>query len=345
MTAAHNPARTRRAWRAPTIADIAAIAGVGAATVDRVLNGRSGVREGTRRKVTDALKKLRDRGFTSTSPQRRIAFLVESGASFNRSVEAALQSLDTTQKNVSWTLELHSGSELNLIAFAQSIQRAAKGADGLVIVSRQDSNVRRAVRAVSARGVPVVCATTDLPNSDRLVYVGNDQESAGATAAHLMRTAIGRKKGRILLVVSAPYRCQEERELGFRRVLRRDFPELQIDERVSSNDEPDYSYEKVRQYIDDHGKPDGIYNVAGGNRGIARALESAKLLGQVVLISHELTESSRVLLESNKMDFVIGHDIAKEIELSISAICDFLDFGRAADNVTTGVHIHTKYNC
>ena len=83
----------------------------------------------------------------------------------------------------------------------------------------------------------MVCVATDLPSSGRLAFVGSDQTAAGATAAYLMGRVLGGRAGNVLLVISAPYRGQEERELGFRRVLRAEFPRLNVEERVNSNDD------------------------------------------------------------------------------------------------------------
>jgi len=51
-----------------------------------------------------------------------------------------------------------------------------------------------------------------------------------------------------------------------------------------------------------HGPPIGIYNVAGGNVGIGKALEAHNLLGKTVFIGHEINPNSRMLLESDHMD-------------------------------------------
>jgi len=170
------------------------------------------------------------------------------------------------------------------IKLANQLERTAETAQALVVVAREHLIINRAIRNVVGRGVPVICLTTDLPTSGRTVYVGNDQTGAGATAAYLMGQAVGNREGNILLVYSAPYRVQEDRELGFRRVLRVEFPLLKVDERVNSNDETDLVYANVVRYIADHGPPVGIYNTASGNVGIGKALSDHGLAGKTVFI-------------------------------------------------------------
>jgi LacI family transcriptional regulator len=236
-------------------------------------------------------------------------------------------------------------SDVDPAQFADEIARTPEEADGLVIVAREDPRINRALRSVAERNVPIICLTTDLPNSGRSAYVGNDQTNAGATAAYLMARFIGTKPGKILLVFSAPYRVQEEREVGFRRVLRSDFTHLDIEDRVNSNDEIGHSFENVSKFIEEHGPPAGIYNVAGGNTGIGQALEAFGLVGKTVFIGHELTPNSRKLLDFGQMDVVIGHDIAYEAALGIDCVLSILD-GRPMPNLApTSIQVFTKFNC
>jgi LacI family transcriptional regulator len=336
--------REHQNWRGPTIAEVARAAGVGTATVDRVLNGRRGVREITRSKVLNVLAEL-GKGAGAASTKRDIAVLADSGASFNRTLEEAVAAYGTTRDHINFTFRGINTADVVAVQFAQLIERAAEEADGLIVVAREDLMINRAIRTVSSRGVPVVCVTTDLPSSNRIAYVGSDQAAAGATAAYLMGRVLGDRTGKILLVFSAPYRCQEERELGFRRVLRAEFPGLDIEERVNSNDEFEYSYGNVKRYIDEHGAPVGIYNVAGGNVGVAHALRDTGLQGQVVFIGHELNANSRMLLEAGGMDFVIGHDVDREIAAGVEAIQAHLDGRPLPEAAPTTVRIYTKYSC
>ena len=338
--------RTEHRWRGPTIAEIARASGVGTATVDRVLNGRGGVRAVTKEKVLDALAEL-GRGLKQEreTASRKIAFLTESGVSFNRSLEEAVAHYRAQHEDLDCSFTAVATADVNPIKFAQLLERTADEADGLIVVAREDLMINRAIRAVTARGVPVVCVTTDLPNSNRIAYVGSDQTVAGATAAYLMGRLVGERAGKILLVISAPYRCQEERELGFRRILRTEFPNLEIEERLGSNDEPEYSYRNVRKYIEEHGAPVGIYNVAGGNVGVAGALRDEGLEGKVVFIGHELNANSRMLLESGGMDIVVGHDLEHEVALSSETINALLDKRPVPNSIPTKVHVYTKFNC
>lgn len=338
--------RSERGWRGPTIAEIARESGVGTATVDRVLNGRDSVREVTRKKVLAAFERLGGGATEKTEqPRRRIAFLSDSGSSFNRTLEVAVQEYCRSAGTVDCAFTGVATFKVDPVKFANLIERTAEEWDGLVVVAREDLMINRAIRNVIARRVPVVCLTTDLPASGRAAYVGSDQTGAGATAAYLMGQVVGSRAGKILLIYSAPYRCQEERELGFRRVLRSEFAHLDVDARVNSKDDTDFVYRNVVRYIEDHGAPAGIYNVAAGNVGIGRALKEFDLHGKVVFIGHELNVNSRMLLETGVMNFAIGHDVGAEVAQAIELVGSHLDKRPVSGPAPTKVRIYTKYSC
>ncbi|EBV3600229.1 LacI family transcriptional regulator, partial [Salmonella enterica subsp. enterica serovar Virchow] len=78
----------------PTVHDVARAAGVSLATVDRVINGREGVREATVLRVEAAISKLgfvRNQAAANLAKSRvyRLVFIIPEGAnSFMRRLEA-----------------------------------------------------------------------------------------------------------------------------------------------------------------------------------------------------------------------------------------------------------------
>ncbi len=333
----------RNGWKGPTIRAIAQVAGVGPATVDRVLNNRAGVRERTRERVLAAFDKLSREGATGTAALD-IQLFCESGDTFNDAMAAAAGRVKRTVPGVAVAGHYVSTSKLDPAAFARHIVERGLTADGVVLVAREHPAINRAVRRLRNEGRPVVCLTTDLPSSRRSTYVGNDQYAAGSVAAQLIGRACRGQTGRILIVMSVPFRCQQEREMGFRRVLRAEFPHLRIEERVISDDEPGTTFEHLRRHFDEHGLPDAVYNIAGANRGVAQALELAADGQDTIFVGHELTPISRRLLEAGTMDYVISHDFGDELARAAGYIRDSLSV-IASEPAHSQILVHTKHNC
>jgi LacI family transcriptional regulator len=150
--------------------------------------------------------------------------------------------------------------------------------------------------------------------------------------------------GRVLFVCSVPFRCQLDREQGFRQVLRSEFPMLSIDEKVGSDESVEVTYEAIRRYISKSGPPAAIYNVSGANLGIGRGLEDEGLAGKTVFVGHELNANSRMLLEKGVMDVTLGHDFDQEVRLAVECIRMARDNVQPVSRITPS-RLYTRYNC
>lgn len=328
--------------RGPTVAEIATLAGISTATVDRVINDRPGVGEKTRNRVLSAIKQLQENIDLNTElPIQRIAFICEAGSSFISIIEQEVKKFISDHPEYKFTFDSIPNIQVNIDRFSSLIHTRSKECDGIILVSRDEAKVNRAVRGAIDRGVPVICFTTDLPNSRRTAYVGVDQVSTGATAAWLMGKMLPKKSGKILLLFSANYRTQEEREIGFRRVLRTEYPHLNILERVTFNDEAEGAYLSVRKFLLENEPMAGIYNMAGGNRGVARALSEFNIAEKVLFVGHELSSFTRTLLDTGEMDILLGHDVKQEMQHCIS-ILQRIRAGKPCNDIKTALQIYNK---
>jgi len=275
----------------------------------------------------------------------KLHLLADSGKSFNEAAAAAAHSYCRQNAAVTISADLHPSYTVETTDFAARIVTAAELSDGIILVARDHPAINDVVRLVTAKGVPVICLTTDLPTSGRTAYVGSDQYVSGATAGWLCgRMLPAGSSGRVLFVYSVPFRCHQDREQGFRHVLRTEFPHLAIDEKVSSDESVDVIYEAVRRYIAKNGPPAAVYNVSGANIGVGRALEDEGLSDKTVFIGHELNANSRSLLERNIMDVTIGHDFDREIALAVDCIKMALQGVQPINRITQS-QVFTRFNC
>lgn len=275
----------------------------------------------------------------------RVHLFADSGRSFNEAAGQASKVYCSKNPGVEIVSELHVSYEVDPVALARNVEASAEMSDGIILVAREHPAINEAVRTVTARGIPVICLTTDLPASGRTAYVGSDQYASGATAGWLCGRMLPREEeGRVLFICSVPFRCHQEREQGFRQVLRSEFSWLGIDEKVSSNESIEVIYESVRRYIAKSGAPAAIYNVSGANLGVGKALEDEGLSDKVIFIGHELNVNSRSLLERGIMDIAIGHDIEHEIDLSVDCIKSAIK-GVQPVNCLSQSQLFTRFNC
>jgi len=298
-----------------TIVEIARAAGVSTATVDRTLNNRAGVRARTREQVIDAAVRLgylpEHRLGTAPVAEHRVGidFVLPGGTNtFLRMLAEHVGALAQARQREA-EIRVHRIDDFDPEALAGMLAGLRGRTDAIGVLPLDHPLVREAIREVAGSGVPVLTMVTDISNVPRLGYVGIDNRAAGRLAGHLLGRLM-RSSGRevALFAGSLSYRGHEEREMGFRHILAEEYPELKVVELREVRDDAERAYAEARTLLAAYPRLAGLYNIGGGNRGIARALEEAGRAGEVTFVCHELTEFTRRLLVTGTVDAVIDQN-------------------------------------
>lgn len=305
------------------MADVAKAADVSEATVDRVLNGRGGVARDKEARVLEWARKLKlDRALGSV-PARwlRVAIVMEQPnvpyyLNLKRGFELAQQSFES-QRVICVVTYL---DQLDPASIVQTLARATHKADALVVVAYEHPDISAAVRKIGL-SMPVVTLASDLPGTGRIAYVGIDNRRAGRVAGELMGRFIGDAGGKVLVITGMhDFLGHEERENGFRSVLRRWFPRCDIVETVESREQPQRTERLTRDAFARCADLRGIYNISVGDEGVGAALKALDRSRSTVYIGHELSDTSRGLLIDGTLDAVIDQNATGEAVRSIELI-------------------------
>lgn len=300
---------------APTINDIARVAEVSLATVDRVLNARPGVRKKTVEKVNQAIADLgyvRDAAAANLARGRvyNFVFILPSNSNeFLSAIEAQIEQLSASSRHERTRLSFVRVAAFDPVALAEAIDAidAAK-VDGVAIFGPETPSVRDSISHLKANGVTVVSLVADIPSSERDHYVGVDNVAAGRTAAQLLGRFLGDRQGKILVLTGSMLaRDHLERRLGFDEVMAQDFPHLQVLPSLEGRDDPALIEALMPGTMEANPNIIGIYSSAAGNEGLLGYLRT--LSGdRPVVVAHELTPLSRAALTDRVFDAVIGQD-------------------------------------
>lgn len=298
-----------------SIKEIARLAGVGTATVDRILHGRGGVSSSKVQKVMQALERDNSKNTDLEKNFKKICLglVIHSGEMFVETMNAAALKAGELLKDENIEIKIHQIAPLDICSIPNVIRDAGMEHDGLAIISPEGAEIHDAVDSVVDSGKPVITVTTDLPNTKRIGWLGMNSFTAGRTAGYLMNQFLGKQGGEVVIVVGHAFRCQQEREMGFRSYLREKSPQLKIREVVDVQNDQQIAYEKVSIQIRDRGMPLGFYALSGGNLGISKAIEEFKKNNRPIFIGHELNRITKSLLIEDKLDLVFDHDSDMEM--------------------------------
>jgi LacI family transcriptional regulator len=299
-----------------TIADIAARAGVGTATVDRVLNKRPGVNAETVQRVLQVVAEI------GTPPQRgrprrdanfRFAFVLPADASpcldlVDRQIaQSAGDFRHQHITEVTYRLDAGDGSQ-----FAASLAQLAD-CEGVALMAPDLPPVKLAINELVRSGVHVVTLFSDVAGSMRETHLGADNRAAGRTAGLLLARMAAAGRDTLLLASQATRLSAEiERRIGFAQVVEERFPKLKMLRVPDLPAEDDGARRALARFLKkgvDPARVAGLYNVGSGSAGLARALGDAGLAGVVAMAAHDLTDDHRALLASGGFAYLLTQDI------------------------------------
>lgn len=306
--------------------EIALQAGLGLATVDRVLNGRKHVRDHTRQRVQHAIKELEKQQFQLATSGRKVVVdvVVEAPQRFSDEIREALESelpgLHPAVFRPRFLMQ-DTMTTAEVVDALSAIGR--RGSHGVLLKARDVPEIAAAIAGLQQRGIPVITIFTDIPQSSRVAYAGLDNRMAGETAAYLIGQWLGRRDGDVLITMSSErFRGEEERDASFREELTRRNPKLRLVDASGGHGLDAETEKRVKRAVGSNRKIVAVYSMGGGNVAILRALGS---LGQTpqCFIGHDLDRDNVDLLHEGKLSAVLHHDLRQDMRSACHSIMHF----------------------
>jgi LacI family transcriptional regulator len=327
-----------------TIADIAARAGVGTATVDRVLNKRPGVNVETMQRVMQVVAELGApplRGRPRKGDNFRFAYVLPADDTpFLGLVDRQIAQAAGDFRHQHITEVTHRLDTRDPAQFAASLAQVAD-CEGVALMAPDLPAVKLAINELVRSGVHVVTLFSDVAGSMRETHIGADNRGAGRTAGLLLgrmararsgaggegsnavaasaATASAGARDTLLLSSQATRLSAEiERRIGYAQVIEERFPGLRMLRTPDLPVDDDGAAKALLRFLKkgvDPARVAGIYNVGSGTAGVARAMASLAAAGGVVpaagALARALAKPHQSALQ-NPLDegaiAVVGHD-------------------------------------
>ncbi|MEH3107505.1 MAG: LacI family DNA-binding transcriptional regulator [Sphingomonas fennica] len=309
----------------PTIADVARHAGVGRATVDRVLNARVPVRSETADRVFRAAREI---GYHASHliglrvapdlPRRRLGFLLQKPAQpFYIGLGQALERAAGACEAARAVARLRYLERATPAETAAAIAQLAAEVDALALVAIDHPAI---AAAIAAAPVPVFTLLSDAADGVRAGYLGVDNRRAGRVAAWFVgRTAP--HTGKVALFVgSHRYRGHQQREEGFRDWFGEHGRGFVLLETVANLDDPALAYEATLDLLKQHPDLVGITVAGGGMEGVLAALRDETVPASLAVICNEATPDSRAALAEGVLTAVLATPVERLAAAAVTAM-------------------------
>lgn len=339
---------------AVTLQQIAEAAGVSRGTVDRAINNRGRINPEVAERIRLIAKKM---GY---QPNRAGRALAMSGRSVTIGVIVQVAGTPFMEKVIEGILQAKEEAErfgANILVrkipdmsaekvIAEIGELKKEGCNGIALMPVDDQRLKEMINSLASEHIPVVTFNSDIENSSRLCFVGQDAMQSGRAAAGLMAEIM--PFGGKVLVISGylSNHSNKSRTKGFVEELsasREDIDILDVqyafdDDRIAGM----IAEEMVKEYQD----LGGIYLTASGAQGVCEALEHCGLSGKVRVISNDLTDQNIRFLKEGKIRFLLGQDAHKQGYEPVMLLFNKLFDGKDPEKefMYTEIVIKTKYN-
>jgi LacI family transcriptional regulator len=274
---------------------IADIAQVSIGTVDRALHGRGGIKEATRQRILEIARQI---GYTPNLAARALSAnraTAQIGVCIPREIHFFYDQLwsgvlEEAERVLQFGVEFIHRPVQNLgegdaEAFRDLI---ASGADGIILTAGNPKNLKPLIDEAEAKGIHVVCVSTDAPESHRSSVVYVEPYLNGCLAGELMGKFV--LPGSKVAVVAGMLMAEDHRRKaeGFSETFPKYCPGGKIAAVIEGHEDEDESFQKSFDLLRRIPGLAGIYVNTVNCLPVCRALGARGLGGKVKLITTDL---------------------------------------------------------
>lgn len=223
------------------IKDIAKMADVSVGTVDRVIHGRSGVSEASRKRVEEILEKLNyqpNMYASALASNKKYAFACllpqhEKGEYWT-DVESGIQEALTTYSDFNITVELSYYDPYDYRSFAEAARKIiAQEPDGVMFAPTAPQYTTPFTNELEKGNIPYIYIDSNIKEAPALAFFGQNSRQSGYFAARMLMLLAGENVEEIVIfrkinegIVGSNQ--QERREIGFREYMQKYHPTCRI---------------------------------------------------------------------------------------------------------------------
>lgn len=336
-----------------TITEIAHLANVSIGTVDRAINGRPGINPETKKKILAIAQQHNyqpNRLSKALAHHKQVRIGVITLPTNNPFVNTLIHSAkseETALYDYGCRLVIRSLTHIDTRQEAELISRFIQdGIDALAIGGIDHPKIVDAINRAVEHDIPVAAFNTDVPESRRVCFIGQDLYRSGMVAAALLGKFMGGKGRLFILQGHHDISAHRERLAGFEAVVKTDFPQIEIAAIEECSDEDQIAYTKTKNILERDPTISGIYTVAGGSIAAGQVIKECRRAGTIKMVCNDYISGIRELLDSGIIDATILQDPITQGSLPIRLLFNYVFDGIKPDKEMyhTAIQVVTKYH-
>jgi LacI family transcriptional regulator len=310
---------------------IAEMANVSIGTVDRALHGRGGVKESTRQRILQIARQI---GYTPNLAARALSVARASariGVCVPREIHFFYDQLwsgvmeearRAEQLGIQFVYRpVQVLGEGDAEAFKELMQA---GVDGIILTAGNPQALKPLIDDAEEKGVPVICVSTDAPDSRRSSIVCVEPWLNGCLAGELMGKFV--PAGSKVAVVAGMLRAEDHRKKtdGFSETFPKHCSGGKVIAVIEGHEDEDESFQKTFDLLRRVPTIAGLYVNTVNCLPVCRALGARNLGGKVKLITTDLFEEMASYFHKGTITASIYQQPHRQGQLAVHLMVDHL---------------------
>lgn len=323
-----------------TIRKIAELAGVSRGTVDRVLNGRTGVKPDIRENVLKIAQELnyvphlaakalalskKPILFGIIMPPREITFFDE----IRNGIHAAEKELT----DLGVRLEYRYVNKLEPGDAVMAIEElVALGALGIMFSFIDNKEIRDSINRTVEKGIPVITFNSDVSNCNRLCFVGQDLYHSGKLAAGLMSRIAGKGSKVVVVTGDMQFQAHKARVEGFLDGNKEMDAPMEVIDILQGHDRYSETYDRLMAVFTGNSTIHGVYMATGHIGACCDAVKKCRLEGSIRVICNDIVPDVVQGMKEGIIDFSILQNPFMQGYKPLKLLYDFIFSGKRPDS-------------
>ncbi len=310
---------------------IADIAQVSRGTVDRALHGRGGINEATRQRILEIARQigykpnLAARALSANRATAKIGVCIPREIHFfyDQLWSGVLEEAErVSQFGVEFiNRPIQNLGEGDAEAFRELM---ASGVDGIILTAGNPKTLKPLINKAESKGIRVVCVDTDASESRRSSVVYVEPYLSGCVAGELLGKLVPPFSK--VAVIAGMLMAEDHRRKaeGFSDTFPKHCRAGQIAAVIEGHEDEEESFQKTLDLLRRIPDLAGIYVNTVNCLPVCRAVDKAKLVGKVKLITSDLFREMSPYFQNGTIATSIHHQPHRQGQIAVRVMADNL---------------------
>lgn len=311
-----------------TIRIVAEHAGVSRGTVDRVLHNRGNVKADVLIKVQQAIEELQ---YTPNEVARALAFsgsgkklgflLPDQPGFFYEEAMRGIRKIAAESQDLGIKIDVRTCQQLKCSAVIDEM--VADGVSGFAICAQNSPQLIERINRLVDEGFPVVTVNSDIPESARNCFIGEDALRSGQVAAGILFKYLKEHQD-ILIVAGYPgFQSQQSRIAGCCNYLHERGVDRQRCRVIYTNGSNRITHHEVSRMLTKHPQIGCVYMAIDSIQGFVDARLAEPSKRQLFTVCHDTDAKTLHLLKQGIIDYTIDQDIFSQGYRPLQLLIDY----------------------